>query len=203
MRCMTVGRPRKIEPDVILENAMQVFWEKGYDGASMVDIMAATGMHKGSLYQTFGDKKSLFMAALGRYLDDMFELQKQIINQHDDPTEAIRAVLFYMLDYAQGGDCEPGSHKGCMAVNSLVDSAPFDQDISDLLHQKHERMIGLMVSVVEQIHQLNEKQLSKPPELVTALIGITMEGLSIEMKNNMDTETASMMLEQQLQLLGI
>lgn len=200
---MTVGRPRKIAPDVILENAMQVFWEKGYDGASMVDIMAATGMHKGSLYQTFGDKKSLFMAALGRYLDDMFEQQKQIINQHENPTEAIRAVLFHMLSFAFDGGCESGGHKGCMAVNSLVDSAPFDEDISQLLHNKHERMVGLMVSVIQRIEEQGDQQLARPPAMVAGLIGIAMQGLSIEMKNNMDAETAGMMLEQQLQLLGI
>ncbi|MGJ8662351.1 MAG: TetR/AcrR family transcriptional regulator [Marinicella sp.] len=200
---MTVGRPRKIEPEVILENAMQVFWEKGYDGTSMVDIMAATGMHKGSLYQTFGDKKSMFMAALELYLDQMYADQKRIISEHNNPTDAMRAVLFQMLKYARCDEHEGAHQKGCLAVNSLVDSAPFDDDISGLLQRKHERMIALMVSVIENIHQLNPQQLTKPPQLVTALIGVAMEGLSIEMKNNMDAEMANQILEHQLQLLGI
>lgn len=197
---MTVGRPRKIPPEIILENAMQVFWEKGYDGASMVDIMAATGMHKGSLYQTFGDKKSLFMAALELYLDGMYKQQLQIISEHSDPAEAIRAVLFGMVDFSS--DCDGSSH-GCMAVNSLVDSAPFDEDISQLLEAKHQRMINLMVDIISQIHQQNPQQLTRPPELVAGLIGIAMQGLSIEMKNNMSVEDASALLEQQMSLLGI
>ncbi len=197
---MTVGRPRKIQPEIILENAMQVFWEKGYDGASMADIMAATGMHKGSLYQTFGDKKALFMAALGLYLDGMYEQQQQIIAEHADPTLAIRAVLLGMINYS--AECDGSSH-GCMAVNSLVDSAPFDQDISGLLQTKHDRMIDLMMSVINQIHQQNPNQLTRPPELVAGLIGIAMEGLSIEMKNDMSIEDAQMLLEQQMSLLGI
>ncbi len=200
---MTVGRPRKVDPEIILENAMQVFWEKGYDGTSMVDIMAATGMHKGSIYQTFGDKKSLFMAALARYLDSMYADQKRIINEHQDPSEAMRAVLFHMLEYSHT-DGQGCNHKrGCLAVNSLVDSSPYDEDIRALMEQKHKRMIELMVGVIEQIHALNPTQLSRPPELVTGMIGVAMEGLSIEMKNNMDPEVANMILDNQLQLLGI
>ncbi|WP_223786830.1 TetR/AcrR family transcriptional regulator [Marinicella meishanensis] len=200
---MTVGRPRKIDPDIILENAMQVFWEKGYEGSSMADIMRATGMHKGSLYQTFGDKKSLFMAALERYLDGMFVEQQQIIKTHDDPTAAIRAVLFHLLEYAHINDQGGQQQRGCMAVNSLVDSAPYDDDICQLLEQKKQRMIGSMVQVIEQIQAANPQQLTRPVEVVTALIGVAMEGLSIEMKNNMDPDMAKAVLDQQLQLLGI
>ncbi len=200
---MTVGRPRKVDPEIILENAMQVFWEKGYDGTSMVDIMTATGMHKGSLYQTFGDKKSLFMAALARYLDSMYADQKRIISEHQDPSQAMRAVLFHMLEYSYSDEQGDSHQRGCLAVNSLVDSAPFDDDIRILMQQKHERMIALMVGVIEQIHALNPQQLSRPPEMVTGLIGVAMEGLSIEMKNNMAPEMANMILDNQLQLLGI
>jgi TetR/AcrR family transcriptional repressor of nem operon len=200
---MTVGRPRKTDPEIILENAMQVFWEKGYDGTSMADIMRATGMHKGSLYQTFGDKKSLFMAALKRYLDGMFEEQQQIIKTHKDPTKAIRSVLFHMLEYAHINDQGEQQQRGCLAVNCLVDSAPFDEDIRDLLEHKKQRMIGSMVEVIQQIEVSNPQQLTRPVEVVTALIGVAMEGLSIEMKNNMDPEMAKDVLDQQLQLLGI
>lgn len=200
---MTVGRPRKIDPEIILENAMQVFWEKGYDGTTMADIMQATGMHKGSLYQTFGDKKSLFMAALGRYLDGMYVEQQQIIKTLNDPTAAIRAVLFHLLEYAHCKDRGDRPQRGCLAVNSLVDSAPFDDDIHQLLEQKKERMIGSMVEVIQQIQTKNPEQLTRPVEVVTALIGVAMEGLSIEMKNNMDPAMAKAVLDQQLQLLGI
>jgi len=200
---MTVGRPRKIEPDVILEHAMQVFWEKGYDGTTMADIMHATGMHKGSLYQTFGDKKSLFMAALARYLDDMYIEQQRIIKDHNDPVAAIRAVLFHMIEYAHSNQAGDHHQRGCMAVNSLVDSAPFDDDICALLEQKKQRMIGSMVTVIELIQTQKPEQLTRPVDVVIALIGVAMEGLSLEMKNHMDPDMARALLDQQLQLLGI
>ena len=66
-----VGRPRQFDEDLALDSAMQAFWAKGYEATSLADLMAATGLHKGSLYQAFGDKHSLFIRALNRYLEEM------------------------------------------------------------------------------------------------------------------------------------
>lgn len=197
---MTVGRPRKIEPDVILENAMQVFWEKGYDGASMVDIMAATGMHKGSLYQTFGDKKALFLAALERYLDNLYATKKKIINETPDPSDAVRAVVFHML--SSDSDCSSPSN-GCMAVNTLVESAPFDDDIADLLKLKHMKMTALMVECISRVEQSGNTRLTTTPEMASNLIFTTMCGLSTTLKNKLDANDAYELLDQQLKLIGI
>ncbi len=199
---MNAGRPRKSEPEDILEKAMQVFWAQGYEATSMADIMAATGLHKGSLYQTFGDKKSLFMAALARYLDHMFLEQKAIIDQlADQPALALRTALNNMLNMK----CEHNDtlHGGCMAVNSLVDSAPFDEDISQLIEHKKGRMINEFMKLIMQIHEQNPGQLNGSPEVIGGMIGVTMQGLSIEMKNNMDVKQANTMLNHQLNLLGL
>jgi TetR/AcrR family transcriptional repressor of nem operon len=199
---MNAGRPRKYPPEVILEKAMQVFWAQGYEGTSMADIMAATGMHKGSLYQTFGDKKALFMAALSRYLDQLFMDQQAIIRQHQGhPAKALRAALSNMLNMKC--DHNDALHGGCMVVNSMVDSAPFDQDIADLLENKQQRMIGAFMQLLNEIHVNNPNQLKGSPEVVGAMIGITMQGLSIEMKNHMGVEQANVMLNHQLDLLGL
>ena len=55
---LMAGRPRKAEPEVALAAAMSAFWEKGYEGTSMSDLTEATGLHKASLYKTFGDSIS-------------------------------------------------------------------------------------------------------------------------------------------------
>ena len=66
-----VGRPRQFDVDQTLDAAMRAFWARGYEATSMADLMAATGLHKGSLYQAFGDKHALFIEALKRYLGEM------------------------------------------------------------------------------------------------------------------------------------
>ena len=61
-----LGRPREFDPDAALEEAMRLFWAKGYEGTSVADLTETLGISKPSLYAAFGDKQSLFDAALKR-----------------------------------------------------------------------------------------------------------------------------------------
>ena len=62
-----MARPREFDEIDVIENLMNVFWDKGYEAASMQDLVAATGLLKGSLYGAFGDKQSLYLTALKQY----------------------------------------------------------------------------------------------------------------------------------------
>src|ERR1700733_6142055 len=65
---MAVGRPRAFEAGKALDSAMQVFWRKGYIGASLTDLTWAMGINRPSLYAAFGNKETLFFKVLDRYL---------------------------------------------------------------------------------------------------------------------------------------
>src|SRR6202795_5027981 len=62
-----MGRPREFDADAALEKAMRLFWAKGYEGTSVADLTETLGISRPSLYAAFGDKQSLFRAALERY----------------------------------------------------------------------------------------------------------------------------------------
>jgi AcrR family transcriptional regulator len=66
---MAMGRPREFDVDKALDLALQVFWRKGYEGASMADLTQTMGITKPSLYSAFGNKEELFRKALDRYVD--------------------------------------------------------------------------------------------------------------------------------------
>lgn len=65
---MTVGRPREFDPDQVEDAAMKLFWERGFDGVSISDVTAATGVNRRSIYTEFGSKENLFDRGLRRYL---------------------------------------------------------------------------------------------------------------------------------------
>jgi AcrR family transcriptional regulator len=65
---MAVGRPREFDPDAVLETVMELFWEHGFDGVSITDLTAATGINRRSLYAAFGSKEELFVQAVQRYI---------------------------------------------------------------------------------------------------------------------------------------
>jgi len=65
--CVKLGRPREFDMDAALDEAMQVFWRKGFEGASMADLTAAMGINSPSVYAAFGNKIGLFKAVLDHY----------------------------------------------------------------------------------------------------------------------------------------
>ena len=64
-----MARPKEFDPDLAAQEAMEAFWEHGYTATSVTDLLEEMGLHRGSLYGTFGDKKKLFLAALDKYQD--------------------------------------------------------------------------------------------------------------------------------------
>lgn len=64
---MAVGRPREYDPDQVVEAAMKLFWARGFDGVSISDVTAATGVNRRSIYAEFGSKEQLYERAVERY----------------------------------------------------------------------------------------------------------------------------------------
>ena len=62
-----VARPRRFDERDVVDQAMELFWTRGYEGTSVTDLTAELGVHPGSMYRTFGDKHALFLRALARY----------------------------------------------------------------------------------------------------------------------------------------
>lgn len=89
---MNRGRPRNFEPDLVLENAMQLFWSQGYEATSLQDLLLATGLSKSSLYESFGNKQSLFEAAFTRYFDIRARQMRERLEQAESPLGYIRGA---------------------------------------------------------------------------------------------------------------
>lgn len=125
---MARGRPRKVDPDAALETAITVFWEKGYEGTSMSDLVAATGVAKPGLYAAFGDKESLFAKALEHYVDRGWPLLEDLA-QSADPIDVVLRRFLCGIAAAATDKKAPG---GCFLVNSLVECANQTGPLEDL-----------------------------------------------------------------------
>jgi TetR/AcrR family transcriptional repressor of nem operon len=198
---MNIGRPRKLEPDAILEIATGIFWTKGYEATSIADILKATGLHKGSLYQTFGDKKSLFIACLSCYQEQMLEKVSNTIKSAKNPIQGIRIALHEMIDETCTiGEC---SNRGCLAVNTLVETAPHDDDIRNVLEKNEHRVQKHMIETLTMAEKEFNHQLTFSPEITFGMIMTFMCGLNSVSKNMIDIEQSKQLLDTQLQMLGL
>ncbi|MEQ9490740.1 MAG: TetR/AcrR family transcriptional regulator [Alphaproteobacteria bacterium] len=117
---MTRGRPRKTDPNEVLETSMKVFWEKGYDATSMNDLVAATGMAKPGLYANFGDKETLFNTALTHYVKILGNQMEEDLATSTDP---LPVVIRRYLETVANANLDPDGPCGCFFVNSLVESS--------------------------------------------------------------------------------
>jgi len=111
------GRPRSFDPDLALEQATEVFWRHGFQGASLAELTEATGLSKPSLYAAFGDKESLYLHCLRRYADRAIALQTAWLEQEADTRKAIEGFLRASAQL----QTDPKLPGGCFIVNGTAD----------------------------------------------------------------------------------
>ena len=128
---------------------MDAFWRKGYEATSLVDLTEATGLNKASLYRVFGDKHQLFIAALKNYADIEFRETTAVVSEQASPLTNIRAVVKKITDDA-------GSEKGCMMINSMVELAPHDPEVKQLLKSFGEQRLGAIEAMIGQAQAAGE-----------------------------------------------
>ncbi|WP_217274051.1 TetR/AcrR family transcriptional regulator [Shewanella sp. VB17] len=105
-----IGRPRGFDRDQALQAAINVFWAKGFDGASMKDLTAAMNINAPSLYAVFGDKHQLYLEAIDRYSNDDGCAPLVAFESEPDIEKAVVAFMKATIDYASN---QPDSPKGC------------------------------------------------------------------------------------------
>jgi len=178
---------------------MRAFWTKGYEATSLADLMSATGLHKGSLYQAFGDKHTLFVLALKRYLDDMRRQKNEIVEAAETPFTGIRKVMHCMLDIADADSVCP---RGCLAINSLVELAPHDEQVQQVLGNHLKGMRSSLEEAIGAAQSSGEISTKHSPELFAALLITFMDGLAVMLKGSMDKPTAHRLMDAQLEALA-
>ena len=168
-RKRAVGRPREFDEDDALEAALDVFWSKGYEATSLAELCEATGMHKGSLYQAFGDKHSLFMRALKHYADQEFRKTAAVAFDHDSPLDSIRAVVRCVCDDALTG-------KGCLMINSMVELAPHDPAVREAVAEEGARRLRVLTDLVSRAREAGEIRAELEPDLLAMQLMIAFAG---------------------------
>ena len=114
-----MARPLSFDPDHALDAAMRLFWQRGYAGASIQDLTEATGLSRSSLYNTWGDKLGLYVAALDRYRRRDGAAAFLPLLRSGDPLSRIRAVFDAVI--AEAAEA-PG--RGCFMVGATAERAP-------------------------------------------------------------------------------
>ncbi|MBN6036877.1 TetR/AcrR family transcriptional regulator [Amycolatopsis sp. 195334CR] len=137
-----MARQKEFDPEAVLAQAMAVFWAQGYEKTSMQDLVAHMGVHKRSMYDTFGDKHTLFLKSLDHYTSRAEATFRSAVDAHADGKAALRALI--------EGSIEAGTEhsRGCMLVNCATELAPRDAEAAEQVERHFERTRQLLVDLV-------------------------------------------------------
>jgi TetR/AcrR family transcriptional repressor of nem operon len=119
------GRPRSFDTEAAVERAMGVFWSRGYHATALPDLLRATKLSRGSLYAAFGDKHSLFLRALDRYVADTLTRMNIELAPHRRPVDGLRAYLAGCVDRTSGAT----GRRGCLLVATAMELAGHDAEV--------------------------------------------------------------------------
>jgi len=124
-----MARPREFDEALVLDAAIARFWQRGYEATSVRDLADEMNIAGASLYNAFGDKRTLYERALNRYLDQTFRERIRRLEPSLPPREAIVAFLQEIIKRSLADK----QRRGCMLVNSAIESAPHDDKFFDIV----------------------------------------------------------------------
>jgi TetR/AcrR family transcriptional repressor of nem operon len=187
-----VGRPREFDEDQVLDAAMDIFWLQGYESTSMKDLLAATGLHKGSLYQAFGDKHNLFIRSLRRYMDRFRQDLAVEMEAADSGLEELRAVMNISIGMGcHGAD----GNAGCLALNTLADKGTEDPDILATLQEGYGMRMQMITGAVARAQTESSLRGDWAPERIAAMINVMSAGMVTAVRGPIDKETAHALVD--------
>ncbi|MFF5972930.1 TetR/AcrR family transcriptional regulator [Streptomyces sp. NPDC012769] len=170
-------RPRSFDLNHALDAAMATFWDKGYAGTSAQDLVDSTGLGRGSLYNTFNSKRGLFEAALQRYDSEWTSRLVSLLEEGDGPArDRIRTVLMSVVDEETA---ESPEHRGCLVVNTAMEMAGQDPEITEHVRNTFTRMQTALRVSIEQGQRDGSMARNQEPQALAVYLLNSMYGLRV------------------------
>lgn len=123
------GRPRGFDEEQALEAAMRSFWSQGYDGTSVDTMCRVTGMSRASLYQSYGGKEGLFLAAVAHYSDTRAALVAAALGPNGSLAEDLSAFFEAVVNLGTADPETPGCLVSCVLADAAGASAIFRKEL--------------------------------------------------------------------------
>ncbi len=162
-----MARPREFDTGAALDAAMNVFWLKGYAGASLNDLLDAMQIARGSLYKAFDDKRSIYLATLDRYDRSVLEAGVTMLRASvtDDGVKRIEC----MLNTAADAVAQRGDRRGCFLCNAAVEMAPVDHEIGTKVRAMLARLESAIETALDQSNAVRDWTSQRRREAAGAL----------------------------------
>lgn len=168
-----MGRPRKFDSDAVLEGAVDLFRERGFDGVSIPDLTEKLGICRQSLYSSYGDKRGLYLAALDRYGQREVDAKLAVLAQAGSPLANVHEVLDCFEGY--GAECPSA---GCLTGTALVEARQ-DEQALEVAGAHIRRLEQGFREALERAQTAGELKPDSSPERLARAIITTSQGIGL------------------------
>jgi AcrR family transcriptional regulator len=174
------GRPRTFDPDTALHQALRLFWERGYEGTSLNDLAAVTGIRSASIYACFGSKEELFRQVMALYSRTSGAPPRRALVEQPTARDAVHAMLRATADQITGSDT---AHY-CMLILAAPTGAVENHSVREFLADRRRDM---RTTIRDRLARgVTDGDLAAPPDALDAIARYyttVVQGLSIQARD--------------------
>jgi len=171
-----MARNREFDTEGVLDNATDLFWDKGFNGVSTQELVDRFGISKSSMYGAFGDKMKLFITVLKRYSLQATSNLENRLNESKDVKKEITSIL---------NDISKRSLeicKGCFIVNTAIELAPHNERIAAITRDHRRRLEAAFTMAIRKGIERGEISDNKNPEAISRTICNIISGIQVDTK---------------------
>jgi TetR/AcrR family transcriptional regulator, transcriptional repressor for nem operon len=192
-----MARPKEFDQDVVLNRAMELFWDQGYQATSMDNLVEHLGIGRASLYATFGSKHELFLKALDSYIQARVTSLTEVLSQPGPVLPAIRKVVMLFLKRASDLD-----RPGCMVVNTAAELATSDPQAGRYVQRTWMALESTLASALARARAQGELAPDRDPHAMASFLLVFIQGMLVVGKGDPDPDRLKSAAEQALNLLN-
>lgn len=190
-----MARKREFDEVEALKQAMALFWVQGYEKTSMEDLVNHMGVHRKSIYDTFGNKHELFLKVLEYYRTTIGEKLSDQLAKEKTAIDKIKGLFTYSM-------CSNEEQaKGCLVVNTAVELALHDQAIAQIVRTNFEETEKAIFQVLQQGQKEGEISSELNLEIATKFIHNALIGIRVQLKTEEDIKKLQPIVDMTLQVI--
>ena len=186
-----MSQNQKFDKNKSVEQALEIFWEKGYEATSLTDLTRKMNIGKGSFYNAFKSKRTLFQHCVDLYRQNSIQGLKDTLLAEKNIEIGIKSYLLNTLDYAFN---DP-KHRGCFLTNATTELATSDQQVSRELEAHYQAMRDIIEAYFIKQGDFEQNNAAlKANIIITYFIGLTVQ-FKLEIKKDQVIESINTFIE--------